>query len=225
MASPPSKRTSQRLGMAQAATQREREQRDRLAALYAARGQEQSAQSETSNLGDAALPRRISQRLATHTPASSPGRSSTAAAAAAAAASPAAAAASSGTGTSPAPADFSAAPTSAEKRTSKRAKVIPASASPASASSPSARAASGLSSAATASATDSTEAAVSGTSPAPMALLTTGTTRDGGPQEETAAPVVAEHQAPRRLCSATRQGGAGHDGPGRAAKEGGGKSR
>ena len=97
MASPPSKRTSQRLGMAQAATQREREQRDRLAALYAARGQEQSeqsAQSETSNLGDAALPRRISQRLATHTPASSPGRSSTAAAAAA---SPAAAAASSGT--------------------------------------------------------------------------------------------------------------------------------
>ncbi|KAL3775847.1 hypothetical protein ACHAW5_010005 [Stephanodiscus triporus] len=119
MARSPSKRTSQRLGMAQAAAQREREQRDRLAALYADRGQEQSAQSETSNLGDVALPRRISQRLATHTPASSPGRSSTAAAAAA---SPAAAAASSGTGTSPAPADLSA-PTSAEKRTSKRARL------------------------------------------------------------------------------------------------------
>ena len=221
MASPPSKRTSQRLGMAQAATQREREQRDRLAALYAARGQEQSAQSETSNLGDAALPRRISQRLATHTPASSPGRSSTAAAAAA---SPAAAAASSGTGTSPAPADFSAAPTSAEKRTSKRAKVIPASASPASASSPSARG----SSAATASATDSTEAAVSGTSGTSLAavdLLTTGATGDGSPQEHTAAPDVAEHQATRRLRSATRQGGVGHDGTGPAAKDGGGKSR
>jgi hypothetical protein len=209
--------------MAQAAAQREREQRDRLAALYADR-QEQSAQSETSNLGDVALPRRISQRLATHTPASSPGRSSTAAAAAAAAASPAAAAASSGTGTSPAPADFSAAPTSAEKRTSKRAKVIPASASPASASSPSARG----SSAATASATDSTEAAVSGTSGTSLAavdLLTTGATGDGSPQEHTAAPDVAEHQATRRLRSATRQGGVGHDGTGPAAKDGGGKSR
>ena len=222
MASPPSKRTSQRLGMAQAATQREREQRDRLAALYAARGQEQSAQSETSTLADASLPRRVSQRLAAHTPAPSPGRSSTAAAAA----SPSAAAASSGT--SPAPVDL-AAPTSAgEKRTSTRQKVSRANASPAAASSPSARAASGLSSAATASATDSTEAAVSGTSGtslAAVALLTTGTTGDGSRQEHTAAPDVAEHQATRRLRSATRQGGVGHDGTGPAAKDGGGKSR
>ncbi|KAL3763225.1 hypothetical protein ACHAW5_005492 [Stephanodiscus triporus] len=205
MARSPSKRTSQRLGMAQAATQREREQRDRLAALYAARGQEQSAQSETSNLGDVALPGAflsallptLQPLLLVDLPPPPPLL-------------PLPQLPLLPLGLVPHPPLWICLPQLLQRSAHLARKGYPGpNASPASASSPSARAASGLSSAATASATDSTEAAVSGTSGtslAAVALLTTGTTGDGSPQEHTAAPDVAEHQAPRRLRSATRQG-------------------